>query len=73
MLAKPGATLPAGAALPGGVYEPKWDGYLVPMCGHITDQYLLLDLIHQWPTSRTEPREGHLTDGKREAAQRRDP
>jgi hypothetical protein len=29
MLAKPAATLPAGAALPGGtVYEPKWDGYL---------------------------------------------
>jgi ATP-dependent DNA ligase len=28
MLAKPAATLPAGAALPGGtVYEPKWDGY----------------------------------------------
>ena len=28
MLAKPAATLPAGAGMPGGTrWEPKWDGY----------------------------------------------
>jgi hypothetical protein len=46
---------------------------LLSMCGHITEQRLLLNLIHHWATSGTEPCDGEPADGKREAAQRRYP